>query len=102
MSITRICIDSDDAGAFPRGQVDFDALDRTTESQIAEQKLEDDVEAARDALRYARQRLSLSDAEFAMRLGVSERTLREWERGILDPAEAANALQSAFAAAQDS
>ena len=62
----------------------------------------DDVEAARDALRYARQRLALSKADFAMRLGVSERTLREWEHGILDPVAAANALQSAFADAENS
>lgn len=101
MSTTRICVDPDDARTFPRGQVDFDALDRTTESDVAKQKLQDDVEGARDALRFARQRLALSKADFAMRLGISERTLSEWEQGIMDPAAAASALQSAFAATEN-
>ena len=100
MSITRIFVDPDDARTLPKGQVDFDALDRTTETDIAKQKLQDDIEAARGALRYARQRLALSKADFAIRLGVSEGTLREWEHGTLDPATAAKALQSAFANAK--
>ena len=97
MSVTRIRVDLDDPGTFPKGKVDFDALDRTSESDIAWQKLQDDADAARDALRHARRRLDVGEAEFAMRLGISRSTLRDWERGVLDPAKAATALQAALA-----
>ena len=97
MSVTRIRVDLDDPGTFPGGEVDIDALDRTSESEIARQKLQDDADAARDALRHARRRLALGEVEFARRLGISTRTLRQWQRGVLDPLEAANALKAAFA-----
>ena len=76
--------------------MDYQAvLDATTERDLALQQREDDSEAARDMARYARrvrERLGLTQCEFARRIDVPQETIRNWEQGKRRPTGAARAL----------
>lgn len=95
MSKTRLTIDSDSPQRLPRGRVDHKVLDATGEEDIARQASDDDAEAMRDVGRFARrvrQRLGLTQIEFARRIDVSHETIRNWEQGKRGPTGAARAL----------
>ena len=77
------------------GCIDTARVDATTEADIARQQAEDDAEAMRDAARFARRvrnRLGLSQADFARRIDVPVETIRHWEQGKRCPTGAAKAL----------
>lgn len=40
-----------------------------------------------ERVRYVRKRMGLSQARFAMVLGVSVITVSRWERGVMEPAD---------------
>ena len=70
-------------------------LDATTEVDLANQQAEDDAEAMQDAARFVRrvrQRLGLTQQEFARRIDVPLDTIRNWEQGKRYPTGAARAL----------
>ena len=95
MSKIRLTIDPDKPESFPRGPVNDEALDATTEEDIARQAREDDAEAMRDMGRFARRvrrRLGLTQVEFARRIDVPHETIRNWEQGKRGPTGAARAL----------
>lgn len=95
MSITRARIDPDDPQSLPKGRIDETVLDRATEADLAVQHQQDDAGAMRDMARYARrirQRLGLSQVEFARRIDVPHETIRNWEQGKRYPTGAAKAL----------
>ena len=95
MSKTRLTIDPGKAESFPRGRVNYEVLDATTEEDIARQAQEDDAEAMRDMGRFARRvrrRLGLTQVEFARRIDVPHETIRNWEQGKRGPTGAARAL----------
>lgn len=95
MSRTRVKIDPDDPRSLPVGRVNREALDGTTERDLALQERQDDGEAARDMARYARRvrkRLGLTQREFARRIDVPQETIRNWEQGKRCPTGAARAL----------
>lgn len=75
--------------------VDRRKLDATTEVDLANQQAEDDAEAMQDAARFVRrvrQRLGLTQQEFARRIDVPLDTIRNWEQGKRYPTGAARAL----------
>ena len=77
------------------GRVDRRKLDATTEVDLANQQAEDDAEAMQDAARFVRrvrQRLGLTQQEFARRIDVPLDTIRNWEQGKRYPTGAARAL----------
>ena len=95
MSTTRIRINPDDPRSLPAGRVDYAVLDRTTERDIARQQEQDEAEAMQDMARYARrvrQRLGLTQREFARRIHVPQETIRNWEQGKRCPTGAARTL----------
>ena len=95
MSKTRLRIDLDDPRSLPKGRVNHEVLDGTTEQDLALQQQHDDAEAMRDMARYARRvrkRLGLTQLEFARRIDVPHETIRNWEQGKRCPTGAARAL----------
>ena len=79
----------------PGPRVDRRKLDATTEVDLANQQAEDDAEAMQDAARFVRrvrQRLGLTQQEFARRIDVPLDTIRNWEQGKRYPTGAARAL----------
>ncbi len=95
MSTTKVRINPDDSGTFPKGRFDPAVVDATTEAEIALQIQEDDAEAMQDMARYARRvrrRLGLSQVELARRIDVPHETIRNWEQGKRFPTGAARAL----------
>lgn len=95
MSRARVKIDPDDPRSLPAGRVNYEALDGTTERDLALQARQDDSEAAQDMARYARRvrkRLGLTQREFARRIDVPQETIRNWEQGKRCPTGAARAL----------
>ncbi len=95
MTKTRVRVDPNDPGTFPRGRIDFAVVDATSEDMIALHQREDEDEAIRDAARYARrirEGLGLTQSEFARRINVSTETIRNWEQGKRCPTGAARAL----------
>ena len=69
-------------------RVDAARLAATTEADIAAQAAADAADGARDAAawtRGVRQRLGLSQAEFARRIAVPVATVRNWEQGKRAP-----------------
>ena len=79
----------------PGGRIDTKRVDATTEQDIARHKLEDDAEATLDAAKFARrvrERLGLTQVEFAERIDVSLDTIRNWEQGRRSPTGPARAL----------
>jgi putative transcriptional regulator len=78
-------------------------LERDAKRNIAEELLQSvrDIKASKigrvttvevSALAASRLRIGLSQSEFAMLLGVSLRTLQEWEQGRRAPSGAAKSL----------
>ena len=95
MSKTRVRIDPNNSRSLPPGRVDHAVLDATTEEDIARQACDDDAEAMQDMARFARrvrQRLGLTQVEFARRIDVPHETIRNWEQGKRGPTGAARAL----------
>jgi putative transcriptional regulator len=90
-----------------KGRIDRKKLQSTTEEQIAEWNREDDVdESTLGPIRFVppatdvralRERLRLSQEEFARRYMLSPRTIQEWEQGRREPVEAARVLLYAIA-----
>jgi putative transcriptional regulator len=81
--------------SFPKGFVNKKLLDATTERLIKLHQYQDDVEAMKDAAKYARlvrERIGLSQQEFSNRIEVSLETIRNWEQGKRSPTGAAKAL----------
>lgn len=77
------------------GRVDWARVDATSETELARQQAADTAGAMQDAARHARQvrqRLGLSQREFARRIDVSLDTIRNWEQGKRAPTGAAKAL----------
>ena len=82
MTVRRIRIDPP-AGARI-GRLDAGRVDATSDADIALQAAADERDAMQDATQFARrvrQRLGLSQAEFARRIDVSADTIRNWEQG---------------------
>ena len=95
MSTTRVTVDPDDPKTFPKGKIDYEVVDATTEQQIALQQREDDKEAMQDMARYARRvrgQLGLTQVELARRINVPQETIRNWEQEKRCPTGAARAL----------
>ena len=95
MSRTRTTIDPGSPPSLPSGRVDHEVLDAIGEEDIARQARDDDNEAMRDMGRFARrvrQRLGLTQVEFARRIDVPHETIRNWEQGKRGPTGAARAL----------
>ncbi len=65
-------------------------LDSVKEMMADKRSREYNVEATE--LAVARQKVGLSQAEFAALLGVSKRTLQDWEQGRREPSGAARSL----------
>ncbi len=95
MSTTRIKVDLDNPDTFPKGRIDPELVDGTTEAQITRQQQEDEEEAMRDVAKYTRRirrRLGLTQIEMARRIDVSQETIRNWEQGKRCPTGAARSL----------
>ncbi|MCY4484994.1 MAG: helix-turn-helix domain-containing protein [Spirochaetaceae bacterium] len=95
MSRTQVTVDPDDAQTWPRGRVNYEVLDATTEQDIALQQQQDDAEAMQDMAQFARRvrrRLGLTQVELARRIDVPHETIRNWEQGKRCPTGAARAL----------
>ena len=93
MSITRKTLEIEPGKTV--GRFDPARFDATGEVEIARHAAEDDAVAVQDAAQFARrvrQRLGLSQAEFALRIDVSLETIRNWEQGKRSPTGAAKAL----------
>jgi putative transcriptional regulator len=78
-----------------RGRVDAVRVDRTSEAEIARQSAADDTEARKAAAAFAlrvRRQTGLTQAAFALRIGVPIDTIRNWEQGKRLPAGPAKAL----------
>ena len=95
MGRTRVRVDRDDRRSLPPGRVDHAVVDRAMEADLAAQQRHDDTEAMKDIAQYARrvrQRLGLTQVEFARRIDVPRETIRNWEQGKRRPTGAAKAL----------
>lgn len=95
MKIVHVEVSASQPGSVPKGRLDAARLDRTTEADLATQQHKDDFLAAQDAAQFAchvRQRLGLTQKEFALRINVSLETIRNWEQGRRHPTGAAKAL----------
>lgn len=95
MKTVRVTIDAAVPAALNKGRIDTARVDATTEKDIALQQAADEVEAMRDAARFARRvrkRLGLSQTEFSERIHVPLETIRNWEQGKRCPTGAAQAL----------
>lgn len=95
MKTVRVTIDPAVPAALDKGRIDTARVDATTEKNIALQQAADEVEAMRDAARFARRvrkRLGLSQTEFSERIHVPLETIRNWEQGKRCPTGAAQAL----------
>ncbi len=95
MKTVRVTIDVQSPNAKPKGRIDVDRIDATTEGEIAKQQAEDEAAIMLDSARFARRvrrRLGFSQIEFAQRINVSLDTIRNWEQGKRAPTGAAKAL----------
>jgi len=95
MKKRQIKVDPKDIGSFPKGRVNKEILDETTEEDLTLQQASDDAKAMDDVARYARRvrrRLGLTQLEFSARINVSQETIRNWEQGKRCPTGAAKAL----------
>jgi putative transcriptional regulator len=66
------------------GRIDYLRVDATTDANIALQQAEDEIESMQEVasfVRQIRQRLGLSQIEFARLISVSLNTMRNWEKG---------------------
>ncbi len=89
-----------------KGRVNRAKVRRASEDQIAAWKREDGIDDAvlgparyvpSVDVRIVRERLGLSQEEFAHRYRLSLRTIQEWEQGRKQPSEAARVLLFAIA-----
>ena len=93
MTVTRKTIDPHPGMTI--GGIDARRVDATSDADIARQAATDDRNARQDAAQFARrvrQRMGVSQAEFALRIEVSLETIRNWEQGKRSPTGAAKAL----------
>ena len=91
----RVNIDPGSSESLPKGRVDEDRLNSTTEEDIARQQYFDEQEELNevaDFTRRVRKRLGLSQEEFSRRIDVPVETIRNWEHGKKFPTGAAKAL----------
>jgi len=82
-------------GCMKPARTNWKRFDTTTEAEIIRHAAEDDTRAQEDAAAWARrvrQRVGLSQSEFARRIGVPVATVRNWEQGKRSPHGAARAL----------
>ncbi|HNT38978.1 MAG TPA: helix-turn-helix domain-containing protein [Rubrivivax sp.] len=76
-------------------RLDAEDLGRKLLASVRQMKARDFARATEVPLNdiaAARQRTGMSQAEFAAALGISRRTLQEWEQGRRSPSGAAQAL----------
>ena len=95
MKTVNVKIDPVTLAGLPRGRVNKNRLDATSEKDIVLQMAKDDAEAMQDAAKFTRRvrrRLGLSQLEFSQRINVSLETIRNWEQGKRRPTGAAKAL----------
>lgn len=95
MKTVTVKIDPVTHAGLPRGRVNKDRLNATSEKDIVSQIAKDDGEAMLDAAKFARRvrrRLGLSQLEFSHRIDVSLETIHNWEQGKRRPTGAAKAL----------
>ncbi len=95
MNDVTVVIDPDNPETLPTGRFDPDVFDNTTEEQIREHEKADEAEAMIEMARYVRnirERVGMTQSEFADRLCISLDTLRNWEQGRRYPGGAAKAL----------
>jgi putative transcriptional regulator len=91
MALVRMVLNVDAPGGF----IDSARVDATTEADIARHMAEDDAQAIKEAAAYAkrvRRRIGMTQAVFAVRIGVPIDTVRNWEQGKRLPTGPAKAL----------
>lgn len=95
MKTTHLKINFESDFDRPKGRVNHNKLDATTEKDIERQQHEDDDEAMRDAACYTRkvrEKLGLTQSEFSVVISVPIDTIRNWEQGKRCPTGAARTL----------
>jgi putative transcriptional regulator len=95
MAKVRVRLEADGTRTSSAGRIDAARVDATTEADIARQARADEADAIHDAASYVqrvRRRTGLTQAAFAMRIGVPLDTVRNWEQGKRLPAGPAKAL----------
>jgi putative transcriptional regulator len=95
MKTVNVKIDPVTLAGLPRGRVNKNRVDATSEKDIELHKTKDNEEAMQDVAKFARRvrrRLGLSQLEFSHRIDVSLETIRNWEQGKRSPTGAAKAL----------
>lgn len=79
MKIIQVTIDATALDSLPKGRINTDRLNATTEADIAVQQHDDESAALQDAAKFARRvrrRLGLSQVEFSHRINVPIDTIR--------------------------
>lgn len=95
MKLTTITVDPNRPETWPKGRINYQKFDATTEEEIRQHMAIDDAEAKKDAGRHIKRirlRMGLSQKEMAQRIHVSLETVRNWEQGKRSPTGAARAL----------
>lgn len=95
MKKVHIHADLHEGSTFPRGNIDRDRVDATTDGEIQKQIDKDNREAMGKIGQYVRRirsRVGMSQREFSQRIGISVDTLRNWEQGRRYPTATARAL----------
>ena len=93
--IARVRVDLSDPSTFPKGFIDKELLDATSERLIKMQQRLDDSDYSTNDAKYAkgvRERIGLSQQEFSDRIGVSLGTIHNWEQGKRNLTGATKAL----------
>jgi putative transcriptional regulator len=95
MKKVHIRVDPDKESSFPKGKIDLDRVDTTSDREIQEQIDQDNREAMGEIGEYIRRiraRVGMSQMEFSQQIGISVDTLRNWEQGRRYPTATARAL----------
>ena len=95
MKDVQVTVDRNDLSSFPKGRVETDRIDATTDRDIQVQIERDNDEAMADMgeyIRGVRARVGMTQREFSDRIGISVDTLRNWEQGRRFPTGTARAL----------
>ena len=95
MSTQRVTVDPNTMSLADLGRIDPDRVDATTDDDISRQIAADEAEGMQETARFAwrvRKRLGLTQQEFALRIGVSVETIRNWEQGKSSPTGTAQSL----------
>ena len=95
MSTQRVTVDPNTTSLADLGRIDPDRVDATTDDDIARQIAADEAEGMQETAKFAwrvRKRLGLTQLEFALRIGVSVETIRNWEQGKSSPTGTAQSL----------